>query len=103
MAPLLTVVSLRFQRKRQPLFAPPSFRFQRTQNEHRHFGMANASPRYAFLVFQQPFPLLGLSCYGRAFEFGDQLLELWVGVEILQIGVGHQAIGIFIPKIEGFP
>ena len=83
-------------------FARFSFRFQRRETRIEHFGMAKASPRYAFLVFQQPFPLLSLSCCGRVFEFGEQLLELRVGVEILQIDVGHQGIGVFVPTIEGF-
>jgi hypothetical protein len=64
-----------------------------------HFGIPKASPRYPSLVFQQPFPLLGLSCCGRAFEFDDQLLELRVGVKTLQIDVGHQGIGVFISAI----
>jgi hypothetical protein len=83
-------------------FARFSFRFQRRETRIEHFGMAKASPRYAFLVFQQPFPLSDLSCCVRAFEFGDQLLELWVGVEILQTIVGHQCIDVFIPTVEGF-
>ena len=36
------------------------------------------------------------------FEFGDELLEVWVGAELLQIRVGHQDVGIFVPAIDGF-
>jgi hypothetical protein len=53
-------------------------------------------------LFQQPFLLLGLRCCRRVFEFGDQMLELRAGAENLQIVVGHQGIGVFIPTIEGF-
>ena len=43
--------------------------------------------------------LLGL---GWAFEFGDELPELWVMAEVFQIVVGHQAIGILIAAVDGF-
>jgi hypothetical protein len=33
------------------------------------------------------------------FEFGDELLEVCVGAELLQIRVGHQAVGIFVPRL----
>jgi hypothetical protein len=36
------------------------------------------------------------------FEFGDELLGVGVGAELLQIRVGHQAVGIFVPAIDGF-
>jgi hypothetical protein len=52
--------------------------------------------------FQHVSPLLGLSFYGRVFEFGDQLLESRVGVETLQIIVGHQGSGILISAMDGF-
>jgi len=39
---------------------------------------------------------------GWAFEFGDELPELWVMAEVFQIVVGHQAIGILIAAVDGF-
>jgi hypothetical protein len=38
----------------------------------------------------------------RAFELGKELLELRIRAQILQIVVGHYAIGILIPAIDGF-
>jgi hypothetical protein len=35
-------------------------------------------------------------------ECGDEFLEMRAIVEVLQIVVGHQAIGIFIPAIDRF-
>ncbi len=35
-------------------------------------------------------------------EFSDELLELWFGVKILQIVVGQQVIGVFVPPIDSF-
>lgn len=33
-------------------------------------------------------------------EFSDELLELWFGVKTLQIVIGQQAIGVFVPAID---
>jgi len=46
--------------------------------------------------------LLRLNFCGWAFDCGDEFLEMWVTAEALQILVGQEAIGIFIPSIEGF-
>lgn len=43
--------------------------------------------------------LLGLHFCGSSFEFADDFPEMRILAQILQIVVGHQAIGIFISTI----
>jgi hypothetical protein len=51
---------------------------------------------------QVGFSLLGLNFCGPGFEFDDELLEIWVGAEIPQIIVAHQAVAVFIPAVDSF-
>src|ERR1700722_8468799 len=45
----------------------------------------------------------GLNSRGLVFELSDELLEPGVGVEISQIVVSHQGIGIFVAATDRLP